>query len=196
VRAGRPRVDRLLEIAAGPVLLGTTAAATIGVASFTAALTRTTIWLALVEYAAALWLMMPLSAEDWRARAPRGQWTRQLWTWACITFLVHVACAFHFTHGWSQAHALEQTRRESGFGEGLYVNYLFMAAWVADVAWWWIAPAHYAMRSSWIDRGLHAFMLFIAFNATVVFETGLVRWAGVAGSLALLVRWILGRQTT
>ncbi|OAI53487.1 hypothetical protein AYO47_04750 [Planctomyces sp. SCGC AG-212-M04] len=155
------------------------------------ALTRTTIHLALTEYVLALWLMMGLEAADWRAATPRGRSARWLWTWACITFLVHVACAFHFTHHWSHAHAFEQTRRESGYGEGLYVNYFFIVAWTSDVVWWWIAPNAYAHRSPWIDRLLHGFLLFIAFNATVVFEQGAVRIAGLVGSFMLLVRWWL-----
>jgi len=154
-----------------------------------AALTRSTIHLALVEYALALWLMVGLKAEDWRVVTPRGQLVRWLWTWACVTFLVHVGCAFHITHHWSHAHAFEQTRVESGFGEGLYVNYLFMALWTADVLWWWIAPENYALRTSWIDRVFHVFLLFIAFNATVVFERGAVRYAGAIASLILVMRW-------
>jgi hypothetical protein len=37
-------------------------------------------------------------------------------------------------------------------------------------------------------------MLFIAFNATVVFETGPLRWIAAIGSLALLVKWCRKRR--
>jgi len=164
-------------------------ASTLALAAVPATLNRSTIHLALAEYVFALWLMIGMSADDWTAATPRGRTTRWLWTWACVKFLVHVACAFHFTHHWSHAHAFEQTRLESGYGEGLYVNYFFMAAWTGDVAWWWIAPNAYVRRSPWIDRLLHSFLLFIAFNATVVFERGAVRGAGLVASFALIFRW-------
>jgi hypothetical protein len=163
---------------------------TLAVAAEPSALTRSTIHLALIEDAFALWLMVGMNSEGWQALTSRGRLARWLWTWACLTFLVHVACAFHFSHRWSHRHAFEQTRLESGFGEGLYVNYLFMAVWIADVLWWWIAPAAYARRMPWIDRLLHGFLLLIAFNATVVFESGAVRSAGAVGSLLLAARWI------
>jgi hypothetical protein len=164
---------------------------TLALAENVSALTRTTIHLALTEYVLALWLMIGMQSDDWAAATPRGRSARSLWTWACLTFLVHVACAFHFTHHWSHAHAFEQTRLESGYGEGLYVNDFFMAAWTADVLWWWIAPHAYARRNPWVDRLLHALMLFIAFNATVVFEQGAVRVAGLVASFMLLGRWSL-----
>jgi len=177
----------------GLAALGAVVLLTLLASDSPSALTRTTIHLALLEYAAALWLMMGMSREDWQAHSRRGRLTRWLWSWALITFLVHVACAFHFTHHWSHGHAVETTQRESGFGAGVYVNYLFMALWAADVSYWWLAPSRYGTRSRWIDRGLHGFMIFIAFNATVVFEGGLVRTAGAAATSALLMRWIFRR---
>ncbi|QDT53190.1 hypothetical protein Pan44_12060 [Caulifigura coniformis] len=175
----------------GLIALAGVVVATLVAAESPAALTRTTIHLALVEYAAALWMMTSLSADDWRATTSPGIAVRWLWTWACVTFLVHVACAFHLVHRWSHAHAFEATRQEGGFGEGLYVNYLFMMLWIGDVLWWWISPDNYAVRSRWIGRTLHAFMLFIAFNATIVFEVGLVRLAGAAALMALAARWLV-----
>ena len=152
-------------------------------------LIRTTIHLALIEYAIALWLMMSMTLPDWEAQTTTGRFARHAWTWSCITLLIHVACAFHFTHHWSQARALEQTRRESGFAEGLYVNYALIALWIADSAWWQLAPNSYARRHRGIDRALHGFMFFIAFNATVVFETGPVRYAGLIATLLLASRF-------
>ena len=173
----------------GLVALATVIGLTLTTADRSSTLTRSTIHLALFEYALALSLMMRMSLDDWRVLTHRGQIARWLWTWACVTFLIHVACAFHFSHRWSHTHAFEQTRLESGFGEGLYVNYLFIALWICDVSWWWINPERYALRPRWIDRLLHGFMLFIAFNATVVFERGAIRYAGLIGTLLLAMRW-------
>ena len=113
--------------------------------------------------------------------------TRALWTWACVWLWIHVACAFHFVHHWSQSEAVAHTARQTeavvgrAFGVGTYVNYVVMALWTIDVAWWWIDPLSHAGRSRWIDRGWQAFLAFIVFNAAVVFESGPVRWGSQLG---------------
>ena len=87
-----------------------------------------------------------------------------------------------------------QTRERSGFGEGIYASHLFTLAWTGDVLWAWLAPARHAARPGWIDGTLQGFMAFMVFNATVVFETGAIRLAGLVG-FALLTglggwRWV------
>ncbi len=157
-------------------------------------LTRNTVRLSLAWYAVALCLLMRLTPGDWAANSAAGRFARWCWTWALVCFLVHLAMAFHYYHHWSHAHAFERTRQISGVGEGLYVSYLFTLLWMADVLWWWMSLAGYQARSPWIDRCLHAFMLFIVFNSMVVFETGPIRWAGVALFLLLPLVWIGGRR--
>jgi hypothetical protein len=105
---------------------------------------------------------------------------RWCWTLAWAAYLVHLAMAFHHYHHWSHAHAVEHTRSVSGVGEGIYVSHCFTLLWTVDVAWWWLRPETRARRSAWVDRSLHGFMFFMVFNATVVYESGLIRWAGVA----------------
>lgn len=156
-------------------------------------LTRNTVRLSLAWYAAALLLMMRLSPADWRAETRIGQIARWCWTWSIVCFWVHLGVAFHFYHDWSHAHAFEHTREVSGVGEGIYVSYLFTWLWTGDMIWWWTRPHGYAARSPWIDRVLHAFMLFIVFNGMVVYESGLIRWAGLAMFAALTVAWIAER---
>ncbi len=94
--------------------------------------------------------------------------------------------AFHFYHRWSHADAVEHTRQVSGFGAGIYFSHLFTLIWGADVMAWWAWPKWYATRSPWVGRTLHVFMTLIIFNATVVYESGPIRWA------ALLVYSALG----
>lgn len=156
------------------------------------ALTRNTIRLSLAWYAVALALMTRLrNAEDWCAFTPLGKTERWCWTWACLTFVIHVALAFHYFHRWSQTHAFEHTREVSGFGEGLYISYFFTLLWTADAAAWWLAPAWYATRSPWIDRLLHGFMLFIVFNGTVIYEQGPIRWVAAVGFIAIALLWLV-----
>jgi hypothetical protein len=154
-------------------------------------LTRYTVRPALLYYAAAATLMLLLRPAEWDATAPRGRLARACWTLGWAAYLIHLAAAFGCFHHGSHAAAVAHTQERSGFGEGIYVSHLFTLVWTADVAWWWLWPQSYAGRSPWIDRLLHGFMLFVIVNATVVFETGLIRWAGLAvfGELAAVWAW-------
>lgn len=117
---------------------------------------------------------------------------RWVWTLGCLAFLLHVAAAFHFYHGWDHTAALAATARETeavtglAWGGGLYLNYLFTSLWVADVLWWWLAPTSHARRPREVTAAWHGFFAFLAFNATVVFESGLPRWLGLLGCAGLL----------
>jgi hypothetical protein len=149
-------------------------------------LTRYTVRLALGYYALAVACMMTLHAHDWTATAGRGRIARWCWTLGWAAYLIHLAMAFHHYHHWSHTHAMEHTRTVSGVGEGIYLSHLFTLAWTMDVLAWWLWPGWYATRPAWIGRTLHAFMFFMIFNATVVYGTGLIRWAGAALFAVLL----------
>jgi hypothetical protein len=97
--------------------------------------------------------------------------------------------AFHFYHHWSHARAYDHVQHASNFGEGIYVSYFFTLLWIIDALLWWIQPARIANRPSWLGHAIHAFMLFIVFNATLVFETGIIRWFGATLILSLLAAW-------
>jgi hypothetical protein len=152
-------------------------------------LTRNSVRLSLAWYTAALLLMMWLTPRDWYATTRLGSLARWCWTWALVTFLVHLVMAFHYYHHWSHAHAFERTRQVSGVGEGLYVSYLFTVLWTADVLFWWLSPARYAARPACVCRTMHCFMLFVVFNSMVVFEAGLIRWAGLIMFAVLGIAW-------
>jgi len=142
------------------------------------ALVRYTVRLSLAYYTAAATLMLLLRPEEWRP-AGRGRLARWCWSLAWAAYLVHLALAFHFAHHWSHADAMEHTERRSGFGPGIFLSHLFTLAWTADVLGWWLRPAGHATRPRWLDWALHGFMAFIIFNATVVYEDGPIRWAGL-----------------
>jgi hypothetical protein len=184
-------------VAGGLVLLTAVLAGSYEIATATGeALTRNTVRLSLAWYAAALVLMMHLDQRDWAAATPLGRAARWCWTWGIACFLVHLAMAFHYYHHWSHTHAFNHTRDVSGIGEGIYVSYLFTWLWIGDAAWWWIRPSSYAARPAWIDRTLHAFMLLIVFNGMIVFESGAIRWAGVAMFAALAYAWRRALQSS
>lgn len=154
---------------------------------------RISIWIALVA-----WLAGPAAALVGRRHAGWQRLARRLWTLGCAAFLVHVAAAFHFVHGWSHAAAHAATARDTaavtGFdsGAGLWLNYLFTALWLGDaVAWWRLGTGGYRRRSAAWTIAVYGFMAFLAFNATVVFEQGWVRVGGVLGSLLLATLVVL-----
>jgi hypothetical protein len=143
------------------------------------ALTRMAVHAALFLYAVAGVLMSRLDRPGWAALTRPGRFARLAWSLGCLAYLLHVALAFHHFHGWSHAEAMRHVEAVSGFGPGLFVSYLFTLAWSVDVAWWWLSPATYADRPTWIGLAWHGFFAFVAFNATVVFEAGFIRVCGI-----------------
>jgi len=144
-----------------------------------------TIWLSLLLFAA---------GESGRSLSPRGSAPPQ---WAWWTFagglalgVLHTLLAFATVHQWSHADAVRITAIQTAdiygvpFGAGVYVNYVFLAAWLAD-AWWWRASPPGHVRPAAAVRSLRAFYMVIIFNATVVFAGGLRRVIGLA-----LVSWL------
>jgi hypothetical protein len=134
--------------------------------------------------------MTRLQRPDWAAATRLGRLARWCWTWGLVSYLVHVAMAFHYFHGWSHADAFEHTRQASGWGEGVYVSYAFTALWAGDVVWWWVRPSSFAARSPWLQRALCAFLLFVAFNGAVIFAADAIRWVGLAGFAGLAIAWL------
>jgi hypothetical protein len=157
-------------------------------------LTRWTIWLALSAYA------IRLGIGCWASTERGDRWARGAWTLGCMSLAAHVAAAFHFYHGWSHAAAYQHTAERSAatagieWGGGIYLNHLMLLMWVGDVMWWWSASRSHRRRSAWIEWALQAFFAFMFFNATIVFETGAIRGAGLVAALVLVGLCGLGRQ--
>ena len=151
-------------------------------------LIRWTIWLATLAYfgrwVCELWPGDLASSTRFRA-------ARACWTAAFGLLVVHVVCAFQFYHHWSHAdavqHSIRQTESTVGFrfGGGPWVNYVLMAFWLVDLLWWWLRPNSFAQRPRWLHLTWNILLAFIAFNGTVVFASGFIRWMTLAG-VALL----------
>ena len=154
-------------------------------------LTRVTVWVAVAAYAAgAAAFALSRKRRVWDSRA------RLAWTVACVALLAHVACAFHFYHGWSHVAAYLDTARQTEevfgleWGGGLYFNYALLAAWVLDVTWWWARGRDAYRRRPWpLAVAWHGFLVFMVFNAAVVFVAGPARWAGLCLCLGLCLVW-------
>lgn len=160
------------------------------------ALVRNTVRVSLAWYLVAMLVMLAFrEPADWQISRRPARFARRCWTWAVISFLVHLGMAFHYYHQWSHAHAFERTREVSGVGEGIYVSYAFTLVWCGDLLWWWLSPTSYAMRRRWIRWSIHAFLLFIIINGTVVFEAGGIRWAGLVGLVVLMGRFLASKTS-
>src|SRR5262249_59210931 len=105
---------------------------------------------------------------------------RLLWSGAWLLYCIHVAAAFHYAHHWSHAEAIRSVEEQSGFGEGIFVSYVFTLLWTADVIWWWLSPGSYVRRPRAVGIAIHGFMAFIIFNGAVIFAAGPARWLGIA----------------
>lgn len=154
-------------------------------------LTAVTIWITLGAYAIGS-VIFALS----RARKRWDAWARLIWTLACVALLAHVASAFHFYHQWSHGAAYRDTARQMDemfgveWGGGIYLNYALLIIWVVDVLWWWIAGLDAYRHRPWLlVAAWHGFLVFMFFNATVVFGDGFVRWLGLCVCLGLWVVW-------
>ncbi len=154
-------------------------------------LTRATIWFAIVAYAIGS-VVFALA----RRRVSWDSLTRVLWTIAVVSLIAHFICAYQFYHHWSHESAYLDTARQTdevvglNWGGGLFINYAFLIIWTIDVGWWWLRGVNsYRTRPGAVVAAWHSFMIFILFNAMVVFKDGVVRWVGVVICLVLFLSW-------
>ena len=152
-------------------------------------LTAVTIWITIIAYVTGSSIFALTQRKD--------RWARIIWMIACLSLLAHVASAFHFYHHWSHAAAYLDTTRQTyqvlgiNWGGGIYFNYALIILWTIDVCWWWTAGLErYRRRPLWLVIAWQAFLVFMFFNATVVFGDGFERWLGVVMILGLGVVWL------
>ena len=154
-------------------------------------LTRATIWITIVAYAAGSVLFA------WaRGRTAWDSAARVVWTIAVVSLIAHFICAYQFYHDWSHDSAYRDTARQTdevvglNWGGGLFINYAFLTIWTIDVASWWIGGLNSYRARPWpLVAAWHGFLIFILFNATVVFKHGATRWVGLVVCLILFLSW-------
>jgi len=156
-------------------------------------LTRSTVWISIVAYT-----IGSVVFATARKQPDDDRWVRLAWTIGCTALVAHFICAFQFYHAWSHESAYRETARQTAqvfafnWGGGLFINYAVATLWTADVAAWWFAGlSSYRRRPWWLTLSWHGFLIFIIFNATVVFKDGPARWIGLLVSLTLILSWIL-----
>lgn len=158
-------------------------------------LTRGTIWFSIIGYAVGS-VIFALSPSP-RRRARWDSAARVVWTIACASLIAHFICAFQFYHGWSHQAAYRDTAQRTqelfglNWGGGLFINYALLIAWMVDITWWWLSGLDAYRKRPWPLVALwHGFLIFIIFNATVVFGEGIVRWLGFAICLLWTLTWL------
>jgi len=147
-------------------------------------------------FAFALWagaslLIVQVPGGEWKPGSVRLRAVRWAWASAWLLFAVHVGYAFHFAHGWSHAKAVGHVQTTSGFGLGIFVSYAFALIWLADVLWLLVAGSSYTSRPRLLGWSSHGFFALIAFNGTVVYGHGLMRWVCLAVFAVLAVELVL-----
>jgi len=156
-------------------------------------LTRATIWTTIAGYTVGS-ILFALS----RGRSRWDSATRITWTIAVVSLIAHFICAYQFYHHWSQRSAYLDTARQTeevvglNWGGGLFINYAFLLIWIVDIAWWWLRGLSSYRSRPWPLIALwHGFIIFILFNATIVFKDGMVRWVGLVICLVLVIAWLV-----
>jgi hypothetical protein len=145
-----------------------------------------TIWAALLLFCA---------GETGRARA-RARGSSLPWAWwtyaaGALLCAIHIAISMGVAHGWSHDAAIAATARQTmavyglDWGGGVYVNYAFVAVWLAD-AWRWRRQPLREARPDALTWATRVFFLIVILNAAVIFASGPRRLAG-----AVLVAWLL-----
>jgi hypothetical protein len=142
-----------------------------------------------------VWPLAFVRASNPYRRADENR-LRVLWALGAALATLHVAVAFHTGHGWSHRAAWEHIRNVGGYGDGVFVNYLFIVVWVLDALWAAVALGSYLGRPRWLNAAVHGFLAFVVVNAAVVFA----RWEmrvlfALLFGLSLWVNWFDLRPT-
>jgi hypothetical protein len=178
-----------------------------------ALLTKWTIRLALACYVAYLAGWLSGRNTHW-PRLARAIWTLGCILFvvhvACAFHFYH-----HWSHAVAWRHTADRTQQLLGVavGDGIFFSYLFLVLWVLDVLWLWPEAFAVAIRrpgkgsppspatgdaicvpgksprleeTPWWRVVVHIFLLFVAINGAIVFESGPTRWAGILAIFALV----------
>jgi len=118
---------------------------------------------------------------------------RAAWMAGALLALTHSVAAFGFFYQWSHATAERLTTAQSAaltgvsFSGGIYVNYLFLAVWLADAFWWWLRPDTYDARPRAVSIAVRTFIFVIIVNGAIVFADGAARAVGIASTAVVVL---------
>lgn len=134
---------------------------------------------AVCAWTLAMVMQLRTSPEEWRTVGPHRVLGQFAYVASWVSLVLHVLLAFSLVHHWSHDAAFADTERQSGFGEGIYVNYLVIVIWGIDAVWYAANTTHYGQRPRWLGGLIHVFLSFVIFNAVVIFVEPPIRWYGM-----------------
>jgi len=143
----------------------------------------------------ALLAMVVTFAMQLRGLAELSNVVRGTWLVGATAAFGHSALALLSFHDGSHAAAFEATAQQTeellgvAVGVGLYVNYIFVAVWLVDALLRCFRADLYRLLPYWYRVAMYSFLIFIAFNGTVVFKDGWLRLLGLIVTAVLLVMW-------
>lgn len=126
----------------------------------------------------------------------RGDLYAGCWLIGAIFMIVHILGSYGVVHQWSHAAAIEATRvdslRTTGIeaGWGVYVNLVFTTVWMAFS----LVKLMRCKVGEFVERLVIGFGGLLVFSATVVFETGWIRWTSLLGFAVLLLQQVASRH--
>lgn len=137
----------------------------------------------------AAWLLPLFSRRTKRSGGPQRV-ANVSYAGGAIVMAVHIVLAYGISHQWSHQAALADTAASTravlgvGFAYGLYANFIFEAVYLIDAGWRWRVAAPEHRKPKWLSRSIDGFLVAIVFFATVVFESGAVRYVALTAFAA------------
>ena len=146
-----------------------------------------TIWIALALFV----------AGEYEPRTSRSLQpvARMLFLFGALICAAHIVLAMSQVHGWSHAAAVDATARQTAqvygvrWGGGVYVNYAFVAVWLADAIARLTSPASVARRSPALRWVMRVFYFVVIANAAVIFARPERRWMGAVACALIGIAW-------
>ena len=141
----------------------------------------------------ALGLMVLVFAIEIRGGKSTDRTTASLWLVGALLALGHslgaLATFHHGSHLLAMKATAQQTHELLGirFGAGLFVNYAFDLVWLVDAMIRMISPAIYSKLPNAYRYCTNGFLIFIAINGAIVFQSDWIRAIGLVGVGILLV---------
>lgn len=114
-----------------------------------------------------------------------------VWLIGSFASLLHAIATMVLVHQGSHDAAVEHTAQQTedllgiAVGSGIYFNYVFVLVWLLDAFWWTAAPRSYRTRNRGWNWFVYGFLIFIAINGSIVFESGWIRWFSLGGAIVL-----------
>lgn len=165
-------------------------------------LVRVSVWLACVAwFIGALCRISPPRLKN-RFPASSSSLTKLeatcAWSWLIGAALlsIHIVASYTFVYHWNHQAALAATAEDSfrvtgvRASWGVYVNFAFAAIWLS----YSLACLTGKRRHGWFDTAIYLFLAFIVACATILFETGTIRWTATVAALILLAQHARARH--